>query len=58
MKRKNERIYIFLMEFNLDFQCPLDQDAFSQLYGFETLTNLLNLGLNIQNNNTHTLPNK
>ncbi|XP_058809085.1 S phase cyclin A-associated protein in the endoplasmic reticulum isoform X1 [Phymastichus coffea] len=38
--------------------CPLDQDAFSQLYGFETLTNLLNLCLNIQNNTTYTLPNK
>ncbi|XP_003424996.1 S phase cyclin A-associated protein in the endoplasmic reticulum [Nasonia vitripennis] len=37
--------------------CPLDQDTFSQLRGFETLTNLLNLGLNIQNT-SQTLPNK
>ncbi|XP_044577015.1 S phase cyclin A-associated protein in the endoplasmic reticulum [Cotesia glomerata] len=35
----------------------VDQDVFRSLNGFETLTNLLNLGVNIQNN-SHTLPNK
>jgi len=39
------------------FQCPLDQDAFRYLNGFDTITNLLNLGLNIQNA-SHNLPNK
>ncbi|KYN07080.1 S phase cyclin A-associated protein in the endoplasmic reticulum [Cyphomyrmex costatus] len=37
--------------------CPLDQDTFRYLNGFDTLTNLLNLGLNIQNV-SHILPNK
>lgn len=37
--------------------CALDQDAFSSLNGFATLTNLLNLGLNAQNT-THYLPSK
>ncbi|XP_025994174.1 S phase cyclin A-associated protein in the endoplasmic reticulum isoform X2 [Solenopsis invicta] len=37
--------------------CPLDQDAFRCLNGFDTLTNLLNLGLNTQNV-SHILPNK
>ncbi|XP_008554539.1 S phase cyclin A-associated protein in the endoplasmic reticulum [Microplitis demolitor] len=35
----------------------VDQDVFQSLNGFETLTNLLNLGVNIQNN-SHTLSNK
>jgi len=39
------------------FQCPLDQDAFRYLNGFDTLTNLLNLGLNMQNA-SYILPNK
>ncbi|XP_014222785.1 S phase cyclin A-associated protein in the endoplasmic reticulum isoform X1 [Trichogramma pretiosum] len=37
--------------------CPLDQDSFAQLGGFETLTNLLNLGVNVQNI-SQALPNK
>ncbi|XP_012539353.1 S phase cyclin A-associated protein in the endoplasmic reticulum [Monomorium pharaonis] len=37
--------------------CPLDQDVFRCLNGFDTLTNLLNLGLNMQNA-SHILPNK
>ncbi|XP_024876365.1 S phase cyclin A-associated protein in the endoplasmic reticulum [Temnothorax curvispinosus] len=37
--------------------CPLDQDAFRCLNGFDTLTNLLNLGLNTQNA-SYILPNK
>ncbi|XP_018304475.1 S phase cyclin A-associated protein in the endoplasmic reticulum [Mycetomoellerius zeteki] len=37
--------------------CPLDQDTFRYLNGFDTLTNLLNLGLNTQNA-SHILPNK
>lgn len=50
-------IITFLINlFNL--QCPLDQDTFSQLNGFETLTNLLlHFGLNAQNTSP-TLPNK
>jgi len=39
------------------FQCPLDQDAFRYLNAFDTLTNLLNLGLNMQNA-SYILPNK
>ncbi|XP_011876988.1 PREDICTED: S phase cyclin A-associated protein in the endoplasmic reticulum isoform X2 [Vollenhovia emeryi] len=37
--------------------CPLDQDAFKCLNGFDTLTNLLDLGLNTQNA-SYVLPNK
>ncbi|XP_048514345.1 S phase cyclin A-associated protein in the endoplasmic reticulum isoform X2 [Athalia rosae] len=37
--------------------CASDQDVFNALNGFTTLTNLLNLGLNDQNN-AHCLPNK
>ncbi|XP_070170326.1 S phase cyclin A-associated protein in the endoplasmic reticulum isoform X2 [Polyergus mexicanus] len=37
--------------------CPFDQDAFRCLNGFDTLTNLLNLGLNTQNT-SYNLPNK
>lgn len=37
--------------------CPLDQDTFRYSNGFDTLTNLLNLGLNTQNA-SHILPNK
>ncbi|XP_046428516.1 S phase cyclin A-associated protein in the endoplasmic reticulum-like [Neodiprion fabricii] len=37
--------------------CASDQDAFNSLNGFATLTNLLNLGLNVQNT-SHCLPNK
>ncbi|XP_032670754.1 S phase cyclin A-associated protein in the endoplasmic reticulum isoform X2 [Odontomachus brunneus] len=37
--------------------CPFDQDAFRCLNGFDTLTNLLNLGLNAQNA-SYNLPNK
>ncbi|XP_034948726.1 S phase cyclin A-associated protein in the endoplasmic reticulum [Chelonus insularis] len=35
----------------------IDQDVFRSLNGFETLTSLLHLGINIQNN-SHSLPNK
>ncbi|KAK0087810.1 hypothetical protein PV325_013994 [Microctonus aethiopoides] len=35
----------------------VDQDVFMSLNGFDMLTNLLNLGVNIQNN-SHSLPNK
>ncbi|XP_076624289.1 short spindle 3 isoform X1 [Colletes latitarsis] len=37
--------------------CPLDQNAFRLLNGFDVLTNLLNLGLQMQNA-SHNLPNK
>ncbi|XP_015603635.1 S phase cyclin A-associated protein in the endoplasmic reticulum [Cephus cinctus] len=37
--------------------CASDQEAFNSLNGFETLSNLLNLGLNLQNN-SHSLPDK
>ncbi|EFN86737.1 S phase cyclin A-associated protein in the endoplasmic reticulum [Harpegnathos saltator] len=37
--------------------CQFDQDSFRCLNGFDTLTNLLNLGLNTQNV-SHNLPNK
>lgn len=42
---------------SISLQCASDQDAFNSLNGFTTLTNLLNLGLNVQNT-THYLPNK
>ncbi|XP_076681810.1 short spindle 3 [Andrena cerasifolii] len=37
--------------------CPLDQNAFRNLSGFDVLTSLLNLGLQVQNV-SHNLPNK
>ncbi|XP_054009571.1 S phase cyclin A-associated protein in the endoplasmic reticulum isoform X2 [Hylaeus anthracinus] len=37
--------------------CPLDQNAFRLLNGFDVLTNLLHLGLQMQNA-SHNLPNK
>ncbi|XP_033332694.2 short spindle 3 isoform X1 [Megalopta genalis] len=37
--------------------CPLDQNAFRNLNGFDVLTSLLNLGLQMQNA-SHNLPNK
>lgn len=39
------------------FQCAFDQNVFRILNGFDILTNLLNLGLQVQNT-SHNLPNK
>lgn len=42
---------------NIMFQCQLDQNAFRGLNGFDVLTSLLNLGMQMQNA-SHNLPNK
>lgn len=39
------------------FQYAFDQNVFRILNGFDILTNLLNLGLQVQNT-SHNLPNK
>lgn len=49
--------FIYSCYYCILFQCPSDQDAFRCLNGFDTLTNLLNLGLNTQNT-SYNLPNK